>query len=79
METNNQIVDDSELPLEQNFYDHDGHNICECADPSFMTINFYNVTKCDQDFILGILKQFNYEAHSKLKVSDNFQMVCINI
>ena len=69
---------DSELPLEENFYEH-GNNICEDKEPSFMTINFYNVAKSDQDFILGILKQFNYKIDTNFKVSNNVNMVSINL
>ena len=69
---------DSELPLEENFYEH-GKNICEAKELSFMTINFYNVSRETQKFILGILKQFNYGAHTKFKVSDKVNMVSINL
>lgn len=33
---------DSELPLEQNFYEH-GENICKAKELSFIKIDFYNV------------------------------------
>lgn len=78
MEKNMQMLDDAELPLEENFYEH-GENICKAVEPSFMTINFYNVAKSDQEFILGILKQFNYIVNTAFKVSDNVKMVSINL
>ena len=67
---------DSELPLEENFYEH-GQNICKAKELSFMTINFYNVPKDRQEFILGILHQVNFNAETTLKVSDKVDMVNI--
>ena len=67
---------DSELPLEENFYEH-GKNICEAKELSFMTINFYNVSRETQKFILGILKQFNFNAENPLNYSDKVNAVTI--
>jgi hypothetical protein len=69
---------DSELPLEENFYEH-GHNICEAKELSFMKIEFYNVPKSNQEFILGILKQFNFNAGNPIKFSDKVNSVIVNI
>lgn len=76
MEINNQMIDDSELPLEENFYQN-GKNICKAKELSFMTINFYNVSNDQQEFVIGILKQFNYQVTSKNSISDKVKMVCI--
>jgi hypothetical protein len=69
---------DSELPLEENFYEH-GKKICEAKELSFMTINFYNVSHETQEFILGILKQFNFKAENPRKYSDKVNAVIINL
>ena len=66
------------MPLEENFYEH-GKNICEAKELSFMKIEFYNVAKCDQEFILGILKQFNFNADNPIKSSDKVNSVIVNI
>jgi hypothetical protein len=68
---------DSELPLEENFYEH-GENICK-KELSFMKIEFYNVSKCNQEFILGILKQFNFNADNPIEYSDKVNAVIVNI
>jgi len=69
---------DSELPLEENFYEH-GQNICEAKELSFMKIDFYNVAKSNQEFILGILKQFNFNADNPIKYSDKVNSVIVNL
>jgi len=69
---------DSELPLEENCYEQ-GENICKPKELSFMKIEFYNVAKCNQEFILGILKQFNFNADNPIKSSDKVNSVIVNI
>ena len=51
---------DSELPLEENFYEH-GHNICEAKEPSFAVISFYNVSGLAQSVLTDILKAYGYK------------------
>jgi len=70
---------DSDLPLEENFYEN-GENIYQSRkELSFMTINFYNVPCETQEFILAILKKFDFKVHTELKLSDKVSMVSINL
>ena len=67
---------DSELPLEENFYEH-GQNICEAKELSFMKIDFYNVKPAQKDFILEVLRMADFNATHPRKDSDNLNSVII--
>lgn len=67
---------DSELPLEQNFYEH-GENICKAKELSFIKIDFYNVKPAQKDFILEVLRKAELNAVNPRKYSDNLNSVII--
>jgi hypothetical protein len=77
METNMQTLNDSEMPLEENFYDRNGQNICKAKELSFMKIDFYNVKPAQKDFILEVLRMADFDATNPRKYSENLNSVII--
>ena len=51
---------DSELPLEENCYEH-GENICKAKELSFAVISFYNMSGLAQSVLTDILKAYGYK------------------